>query len=60
LLEFAVREDFKKAGCFTMRAKIVQIERNTKGKRVFLWIFEMQPSFDEVKDSANHAKYQIF
>jgi len=29
-----------------MGAKIVQIERNTKGKLVFLCISEMQPIFD--------------
>ena len=32
-----------------MRAKIVQIERNTKGKHIFLCISEMQPIFYKVK-----------
>ena len=34
-------------------AKVVKIERNTKGKLVFLCIFEMQPTFDVVRITKN-------
>ena len=43
---------------FINAAKVVQIERNTKEKLVFLCITEMQPIFGEAKGSANRAKYQ--
>jgi hypothetical protein len=36
----------------------VQIERNTKGKLVFLCISEMKPTFDEVKGSEKRAENQ--
>ena len=39
-----------------MFTKIVQTERNTKEKYVFLWISEVKPIFDEVNDTNKRAK----
>jgi hypothetical protein len=42
-------------------AKIVQIERNTKGKLVFLWYFRDAAYLRaELKDTTNPGKFQTF
>ena len=43
-----------------MFTKIVQTERNTKEKYVFLWISEVKPIFDEVRDTNKREKMQIY
>jgi hypothetical protein len=52
---------FHKSRCLEFHgAKIMQIERNTKGKLVFLCISEMQPIFDKVKDTTIPQILQVF